>query len=152
MVLSRGDPAPDIEAPDQHGQVVKLRDLRGRWVVLFFYPADDTPGCTAEACGFRDDARAWEQAGAVVVGVSTQGVASHQAFASKHGLDFTLLADTDKRVGKALDALNLLGYAKRVTYLIDPQGTIARVWPHVSPRHHSQEVLAALAELRAKPA
>lgn len=144
-LLREGDEAPDVGAPDQTGTMVRLRDLRGRPVVLFFYPADHTPGCTTEACGFRDDGPSLERAGAVVLGVSTQGVASHRAFAEKLGLGFPLLADADKAVCRAFGALNLLGYAKRVTFLIGRDGRIARVWPHVSPRGHSADVLGALA-------
>lgn len=151
MTLLRvGDEAPDFEAPDQRGQTVRLRDLRGRPVVLYFYPADDTPGCTAEACGFRDDTEAWQRAGAAVLGVSTQGVESHRRFAEKYRLGFTLVADPGKAVCRAYGALGLLGVAKRVTYLLDAEGRIARVWAHVNPRGHSQDVLGAVAALPAR--
>lgn len=143
-LLPVGAEAPDFEAPDQHGRTVRLSDHRGTPVVLYFYPADDTPGCTAEACGFRDDARAWEEAGAVVMGVSTQGVASHRRFAEKHRLSFTLVADPSKEVCRAYGTLGLLGYAKRVTYLVGRDGRVARVWHSVSPSGHSREVLEAL--------
>lgn len=148
-LLPVGAEAPGFEAQDERGQPVRLRDFRGRPVVLYFYPADDTPGCTAEACGFRDDAAAWAEAGAAVLGVSTQGVASHAAFAAKYRLAHTLVADPAKTVCRAYGALGLLGYAKRVTYLIGPDGRIARVWGTVLPHRHSREVLDAV---RALPA
>jgi thioredoxin-dependent peroxiredoxin len=143
-VLAPGTAAPDFDALDQRGQPVRFGDLRGKWVVLYFYPADDTPGCTAESCAFRDDAAALQDAGAMIVGVSTQGVASHAAFASKHRLPFTLVADTTKEVCKAYGALGLLGTAKRVTYLISPEGDVVRAWRVLDPRRHSQQVLEAL--------
>lgn len=143
-LLKPGDEAPDFEALDQQGQPVRLRDHRGKPVVLYFYPADDTPGCTAEACGFRDDAEAWRAAGAVVMGVSTQGVDSHGRFADKHHLDFTLVADPGKQVCRAYGALGFTGLAKRVTYLVGPDGKVAKVWAQVSPRGHSHEVVEAV--------
>lgn len=148
-LLPVGQQAPDFEATDQHGARLRLADLRGRWVVLYFYPVDDTPGCTAEACGFRDDAKAFEEAGAVVVGVSTQDEASHRAFAAKYGLPFALLADPEKRITKAFGAIGLFGLAKRVTYLLAPDGRVARAWDKVNPQRHSREVLEAVAALRA---
>lgn len=151
-MLREGTAAPDFEAQDQHGRPVSLAQHRGKWVVLYFYPADDSTGCTMEACGFRDDIGAWRDAGAVVLGVSGEGVASHSAFAAKHDLNFTLVADPTKAVCKAYGALNLLGYAKRVTYLIDTQGKVARTWRVLDPRRHSAQVLEALQELRARPA
>jgi peroxiredoxin Q/BCP len=146
-LLPEGAPAPDFAARDQRGGTVRLAEHRGKAVVLYFYPMDDTPGCTAEACGFRDDIPAWQRAGAVVMGVSTQGVDSHRGFAAKHALPFPLLADTDKAICRAYGALGLTGLARRVTYLIGPDGRVARAWDKVSPRGHSQEVLAALAGL-----
>jgi peroxiredoxin Q/BCP len=139
--------APAFVLKDQHGNTHRLADYAGRSVIVYFYPKDDTPGCTVEACGFRDDADALARAGAVVMGVSTQDVASHQAFAEKYKLAFTLVADPDKRVTKTYGALNLVGYAKRVTYLIGPDGRVARVWDKVSPRGHSREVLEAVQAL-----
>ena len=150
-LLEPGTEAPDFAAQDQHGQPVRLRDLRGKVVVLWFYPADDTPGCTAEACGFRDDVAPLREAGAVVLGVSTQGVDSHRRFAEKYGLPFTLVADEAKEVTRAYGALGLFGVAKRVTYLIGPDGRVARVWGHVSPRGHSREVLEAIQGMAAAP-
>lgn len=146
-LLEPGSVAPDFEAQDQEGEPWSLADLRGKPVVLYFYPMDDTPGCTAEACGFRDEAAARERAGAVVLGVSTQDAASHRRFAAKHRLDFPLLVDRGKRICKAYGALGLTGLAKRVTYLIGPDGRVARVWGTVDARHHSQEVLAAVQAL-----
>jgi len=149
-LLAPGEAAPDFEAPDQNGRAVRLADYRGKWVVLYFYPADETPGCTVESCAFRDGIEDFEAAGAVVLGVSTQDASSHDAFARRHRLPFTLLADTDKVVCKAYGALGLFGYAKRITYLLDPEGKVARVWPSVSPRAHAGEVLEALAAARSE--
>ncbi|MCA1814156.1 MAG: peroxiredoxin [Halobacteriales archaeon] len=143
-MLRVGDRAPGFAAQDQDGELRTLDALRGQHVVLFFYPADETPGCTAEACAFRDEAEALRAAGVAVLGVSTQGVASHARFAARHGLPYPLLADVDKALCKAYGALGLLGVAKRVTYLIAPDGRIARVWQRVSPAGHAREVLAAL--------
>lgn len=143
-LLKPGEEAPDFEALDQHGRPVRLRDHRGRPVVLYFYPADDTPGCTAEACGFRDDAGAWRAAGAVVMGVSTQGMDSHRRFADRFRLDFTLVADPGKQVCRAYGTLGFTGLAKRVTYLVGPDGRVAKVWEQVSPRGHSRDVMEAV--------
>lgn len=142
--IGAGDQAPDFEARDQHGQRIRLRDLKGRAVVLYFYPADDTPGCTIEACSFRDEGEAFRARGAIVLGVSTQDGESHRRFAAKHGLTFSLLADPDKAIARAYGALGLLGYAKRVTFLIGPDGRVARVFGSVSPGAHAAEVVAAI--------
>lgn len=143
-MLRAGQPAPDFAAPDQEGRVRTLAEFRGRHLVLYFYPVDDTPGCTAEACGFRDSAGELARAGVQVVGVSTQDAASHARFAGKLRLAFPLLADTDKRICKAYGALGLLGVAKRVTFLVGPDGRVERVWEHVRAHGHAREVLEAL--------
>ena len=149
-LLQPGDPAPDFDLEAAGGRVA-LRDLRGKRVVLYFYPKDDTPGCTKEACGFRDSSTDFAQAGAVVVGVSPDPVASHQRFASKYDLPFLLASDPDHQVASAYGAWGpkkFMGRAYegvlRTTYLIDPDGRIARVFPDVTPDGHAQEVLAAL--------
>lgn len=150
-MLNVGDPAPDFTLPDDQGQPVTLSALRGRPVILYFYPRDDTPGCTTEACSFRDAWQAFQEAGAVVLGVSTDSVQSHQKFKQKYGLPFTLLADTDHHVAeqygvwgeKTFMGKRYLGVS-RVTYLIDEQGRIKQVWPKVKPEGHALEILKAL--------
>jgi len=150
-----GDPAPDIALPDETGTVHRLADQRGRWTVVYFYPKDDTPGCTVEACEFREANDTIAERGADVWGVSPQGAASKRAFSEKFGLPFTLLADEDHAVADAYGSwVEKENYGKtywgvaRRTYLIDPNGRIARVWPKVKPEGHAAEVLAALDELQ----
>lgn len=147
-LLEPGTPAPDFMAQDQNGEVRQLRILnRDRPVVLFFYPRDGTPGCTREACAFRD---AWDRlqaTGAIVVGVSTDDVESHARFASEHELPFPLLSDPDGHVLRAYGVPSRLGMAARVTYVIGADGRIARVFPEVDPAVHADEVIAALSEL-----
>ncbi len=144
MALAEGTVAPKIETVDQDGKRVTL-DFQGI-TVLYFYPKDDTPGCTAEACSFRDDLQEFVRRGIRVYGVSTDDAESHKKFAQKYGLNFTLLADPNKKICRAYDVLNLLGFAQRVTFIIK-DGVIARVFPKVSPNGHSHEVLQALDEL-----
>ena len=130
MRLQRGDPAPEFEAKDQDGKTVRLSDHRGRWVVLYFYPHDFTAVCTREACHFRDELSNFDRLDAVVIGVSTQGERSHGAFARKHGLNFRLVADIDKRIANAYGGTRLLlGTAKRITFVLDPEGRIVD-WHH----------------------
>jgi peroxiredoxin Q/BCP len=151
-----GEPAPEIELPDETGAVHRLSDERGRWVVLYFYPTDDTPGCTTEACEFRDANDDILGRDAVVWGVSPQGPSSKAAFKAKHQLPFTLLADEDHHVSEAYGTwVEKSNYGRtyfgtgRTTFLIDPRGSVARVWPKVTPQGHATEVLAALDEARA---
>lgn len=149
--LAVGDPAPAFELVDQDGELRRLADYRGRWVVLYFYPRDDTPGCTAEACNFRDDVPRLRQLGAQVLGVSMDSRESHAAFAAKHHLPFPLLADRDGRVARAYGAFFGLGplrFARRHTFLIDPEGRVARVYRKVKPGSHSDEVVAAVVALQ----
>ncbi|MEC7518495.1 MAG: peroxiredoxin [Myxococcota bacterium] len=147
-LLSEGDPAPDFVAQDQDGEIRQLRAIRGdRPVVLFFYPRDGTPGCTAEACAFRDAWDRIEATGATVVGVSTDDVAAHRAFAEEHGLQFTLLADPEGEILEKYRVPSRMGMAARLTYLIDGEGRVARVFPDVDPAVHVDEVLAAIAAL-----
>ncbi len=155
-VPPEGAPAPDFRLPDATGTEHGLSDYRGRWVVLYFYPADDTPGCTTEACQFRDRHAAIEAAGAVVLGVSPDDPASHARFQAKYDLPFTLLADVDHRVAERYGAWQLkTSYGRsqmgvvRSTFLIDPEGRIARVWPKVKADGHAEEVLAALTDEQA---
>jgi peroxiredoxin Q/BCP len=152
-----GDVAPDVALPDASGTIHRLADQRGRWTVLYFYPKDDTPGCTVEACEFRDANETIVERGADVWGVSPQGAKSKRAFSEKFGLPFTLLADEDHAVadeyGSWVEKQNYgktyWGVARR-TFLIDPNGRVAKVWPKVKPEGHAAEVLAALDEAQAR--
>jgi thioredoxin-dependent peroxiredoxin len=143
---TEGSEAPDFTLPSQEG-TVSLRDYRGKWVVLYFYPKDLTPGCSREAHNFQGDQTKYAERNAVVLGVSVDSVDSHKKFCAKEGLNFKLLADTDHQVSDAYDSLTNLGvvkFSKRHTFLIDPQGKIARVYTSVDPPKHSAEVLAEL--------
>ena len=141
--------APDFEGEDQRGARFRLSDLRGRWVVLYFYPKDETVGCTREACAFRDEFEGIQALGADVVGVSVQDRESHRQFAEHRRLTFRLIADREKRVTRQYDALGLLGLAKRVTYLIDPQGVIRDAYrSEVAPTSHVARVKDFLARAR----
>ena len=145
-----GAEAPSFDLPDQNGKRHKLADYAGRWVALYFYPKDDTPGCTKEACDFRDNVFAFRKIGAEIIGVSTDDVSSHKAFAEKYGLPFPLLADRDGRLSRAYGVYATKGvmkYAKRQSFLIDPEGHIVRHYQKVDPESHSKEVLADLREL-----
>lgn len=150
-VPAAGQPAPDFTLPDQSGKLRRLSDWRGKWLVLYFYPKNDTPGCTEEACTFRDD---WEQLsalGAEVVGISVDDSASHAAFAQKYKLPFPLLADTQGEVAQRYGAISdwkLFKFAKRYTFLIDPQGLIAKVYLSVNTSRHSAEIVADLKQLK----
>jgi peroxiredoxin Q/BCP len=142
-----GERAPDFEARGQNGQAVALASFRGRPVVLYFYPKDDTPGCTAEACSFRDSMSVLRDRGIGVLGVSVDSEESHAGFASKYQLNFTLLSDTKKSIVRAYGVESLFGTAKRMTYIIGPDGTIKYVFPHVSTKTHGDDVLKKLEEL-----
>ncbi len=145
--LGEGTKAPAFEAKDQHGALVRLSDFKGKAaVVLYFYPKDDTPGCTAQACSLRDGFAAIQAAGAVILGVSTDDGVSHKAFAEKYHLPFSILADPDKRIIGVfgVGTIPLLGYARRVTFLIDRQGIIRRVIKDTRTQDHDQQVLALL--------
>jgi len=146
-----GMPAPAFRLQDQHEAWVSLAEQKGKWVVLYFYPLDDSPGCTTEACEFRDNIFAFRKLGVNVLGVSVQDVASKKAFASKFSLPFPVLADTDKSVAKAYGVLSLIGYARRDTFVIDPQGRVARHYLGVDPKTHSAQLLVDLKAL-VKPA
>lgn len=150
--LAVGNPAPSFVLNDQQGQAHRLTDHRGRWVVLYFYPKDDTPGCTAQACGFRDDIAALRAMGVSVIGISLDDEASHKRFAAKYALPFPLLADVRGETAKAYGALWGLGplrFAKRQTFLIDPAGNIAKIYRRVDPKGHSDRVIADLRALGA---
>jgi thioredoxin-dependent peroxiredoxin len=155
-VLAEGDKAPAFSLPDQNGEKVKLSDLKGQTIVLYFYPKADTSGCTTQACGVRDRRADYEAAGARVIGVSPDEVKDVDKFAGKYDLDFTLLADTDHAVAekygtwveKSMYGRRYMG-VQRATFIIDPKGKIARVFPKVQPKQHDDLVLKALDELAA---
>jgi peroxiredoxin Q/BCP len=143
MPLSVGDTAPSFTAKDTHGNTVSLSDFAGKTVVLYFYPKDDTPGCTKEACGFRDAYADYQGKDIVVLGVSMDDEASHQQFTEKFNLPFPLLADTDGAITKAYD-VDGGGYAKRVTYVIDGSGKISKVYTTVKTDSHANDILLEL--------
>lgn len=148
MKLQIGDAAPDFTSKDQQGNAVKLSDLRGKKVVLYFYPKDDTSGCTAQACSLNDNLPALQAAGYTVIGVSTDDEKSHQKFITKYGLNFTLLADTDKQVVELYDVWQEKSmYGKkymgtvRTTFLIDEQGIITDIISKVDTKEHAKQIL-----------
>jgi thioredoxin-dependent peroxiredoxin len=146
-----GSAAPDFTLASQEGASVSLQDYRGSWVVLYFYPKDQTPGCTREAHNFQVDQPEYAERHAVVLGVSVDSVDSHKKFCAKEGLNFKLLADRDGKVSNAYGSLTNLGvvkFAARHTFLIDPGGRIAKAYTSVDPVRHSEEVLAALDQLQ----
>ena len=144
---AEGSAAPDFTLPSQEGSSVSLKDYRGKWVVLYFYPKDQTPGCSREAHNFQVDGPKFSERNAVVLGVNTDTVDSHKKFCAKEGLNFKLLADTNHEVTESYGSLLNLGVvkvAKRHTFLIDPTGKIATAYTSVDPVKHSAEVLAEL--------
>jgi len=146
-----GSAAPDFTLPSQDGASITLKDYRGSWVVLYFYPKDQTPGCTREAHNFQVDQAKYAERHAVVLGVSVDSVDSHKKFCAKEGLNFKLLADTDGKVSDAYGSLTNLGvvkFAARHTFLIDPEGRVAKAYTSVDPARHTEEVLGALDELQ----
>ena len=148
---SEGSNAPDFTLPSQEGATVSLKDYRGKWVVLYFYPKDQTPGCTREAHNFQVDQSKYAEHNAVVLGVSVDSVDSHKKFCAKEGLNFKLLADTEHKVTDSYGSLTNLGlvkFAARHTFLIDPNGKIAKVYTSVDPSKHSEEVLEELEQLQ----
>jgi peroxiredoxin Q/BCP len=150
-VIAEGEMAPDFELQTDTNESVRLSDFRGKPVVLYFYPKDNTPGCTKEACGIRDAWGEFERRGAVVLGVSADSVASHERFKAKHRLPFTLLADTEHEVAELYGAWQPKRFAGRSflgivrsTFLIDAEGRITKVWPKVDPAEHADWVLDQL--------
>jgi len=147
-MLQQGGQAPDFRLEDQNGTAHTLSDYKGTWVVLYFYPKDDTPGCTAEACAFRDEFAAFQKNGIVVLGVSIDSAQRHAKFIAKYNLPFTLLADTEKAVvaqygvwgKKKFMGREYMG-TNRVSFLIDPDGKIIKVYPKVKPADHARQVL-----------
>lgn len=153
MPISANQPAPDFALQDENGQVRRLSDYRGQPLVLYFYPKDDTPGCTVEACNFRDDYHVYEEAGVPILGVSPDSPKSHTKFKQKFNLPFTLLADEDHAVANAYGVWGLKKFMGkeyegilRTTFLIGPDGQIVKVFENVKPDGHSAEVLAVLKE------
>lgn len=151
LALKEGDKAPAFTADTNGGGRVSLADFKGQNVILYFYPKDDTPGCTKEACAFRDEFAAFKKRGAVVLGVSVDPVKSHDKFVEKYKLPFTLLADVDKKIVEAYGVWGQKTFmgrkylgVHRVTFLIGGDGRIKKIWPKVKPEEHAQEVLAAL--------
>jgi thioredoxin-dependent peroxiredoxin len=154
-VPAGGTAAPEFSLPDQSGAPRRLTEWRGRWVVLYFYPKDDTPGCTTEACSFRDDISVITALGAQVVGISVDDTVSHKAFAEKHRLPFPLLSDATAEAAKRYGAVSdwlVMKVAKRYTFIIDPAGRIAKVYLAVDPSRHSQEIVADLKLLQGRQA
>ncbi|MDX1796259.1 MAG: peroxiredoxin [Hydrogenovibrio sp.] len=148
-----GQPAPEFALPDQHHQTIRLSDYRGHWVVLYFYPKDDTPGCTTEACSFRDNINRLIAQKAVILGISVDDVDSHQAFTQKYDLPFPLLSDPEGHVAERYESLlNLwvVKFAKRHTFIIDPAGRIAKIYRDVTPEEHVATVLEDLKHLQQK--
>ncbi|MGF1499575.1 MAG: thioredoxin-dependent thiol peroxidase [Elainellaceae cyanobacterium] len=155
MALQIGDPAPDFSLPDGDGQIVNLADFQGQRVVLYFYPRDNTPGCTKEACGFRDAYADYQARDAVVLGVSTDDAKSHTKFSTKHSLPFPLLTDADGQVATAYGCYGLKKFMgkeyvgiTRSTFIIGPDGTIEKIYSKVKPEPHAAEVLADLDQLQ----
>ena len=154
MDLKVGDSAPDFELPDQDGKIHKLSDYQGQKILVYFYPKDDTPGCTIEACQIRDDFPKFNSVKAKILGISTDSVESHKKFSQKHSLPFTLLADANKEVVKAYNVYKpkkflgkeFLG-TQRTSFLIDGDGKIAKIYEKVKPALHAEEVLRDLANL-----
>jgi len=153
MTLSVGDPAPEFTLPDQNGALVSLKDFRGKTVVLYFYPKDSTPGCTTEACGFRDLHEQFTAQNAVILGVSADAAKSHQKFIAKFNLPFLLLADTDYAIATAYDSYGKKKFMgkeymgiMRHTYVIDPDGKIAKIYRNVKPADHPAQVLADICQ------
>lgn len=150
-----GTKAPDFTLPDQDGKMHTLSAYQGKWVLLYFYPKDDTPGCTAQACAIRDAEPDFKKLKAVVLGISVDTVKSHKKFAEKYGLPFTLLADEDKKVVKKYGVWGLKKFmgreyegVMRTSFLVDPEGKIARVYENVKAAQHAEMVLADLNQLR----
>jgi len=148
-----GDHAPDFNLPDQNGQSHTLKEYSGKWLVLYFYPKDDTPGCTLEACAFRDDLHELTELGAQVVGISVDDSNSHAEFARKYHLPFPLLADKTTEVAQSYGVLLnliLLKVARRYTFLIDPQGKVNKVYDKVETSRHSKEIIEDMRHLTGK--
>ncbi len=153
--VKEGEKAPDFELQDQEGKTVRLSDYMGKnWVVLYFYPKDDTPGCTKEACSFRDNLNQLQALNVTVLGVSVDDIRSHKKFSEKFNLNFPILSDTEYQACKRYGTLSgMLGIklAHRSTFIIDPHGIVRKVFPNVQPKDHAIEVAQALRELQKPP-
>lgn len=151
--VSVGKPAPDFELVDQHNKPHRMGDYRGRWLVMYFYPKADTPGCTTEACEFRDDVFILRRMNVALLGVSTDDVKTQKEFSDKYHLPFPLLSDADGSVATRYGSYSSFGpfsFAKRHTFIVDPQGNIAKVYRDVRPKVHSDQVIADLRQLGAE--
>ncbi|MEO5968742.1 MAG: peroxiredoxin [Bdellovibrionia bacterium] len=150
LAMKVGDPVPDFSLPNQDGKVVKLSSFQGKPVLLFFYPKDQTPGCTKEACSFRDEYSKFKKLGAVVLGISKQDSKEHQKFIEKHKLPFDLLVDNDGAVAKSfgVGTIPIIGLLKRKSVLIGPDGKLVRFYDDVDPNTHTSEVLKDLENLK----
>ena len=146
-VPEQGQRLPDVEFITENGERLAAEDLSGQKTVLYFYPKDSTPGCTKEACAFRDRMDDYKRAGVKVYGVSLDSPESHHTFREKYGLNFPLLTDEEGRASEALGVLGERGKARRVTFLLDPEGRISKVYPEVSPQTHAEEILEDAASL-----
>jgi peroxiredoxin Q/BCP len=148
--VKAGDQAPDFEGPTGDGRTLGLKDFHGKNIVLYFYPKDDTPGCTKEACSFRDNIQPIRSLGAEIIGVSVDSVESHKRFSTRFKLPFPLISDKQKRIANAYGVMKDVGLGtKRVTFIIDRDGKIAKVFPKVDVSKHTEEVVAVLKELSA---
>jgi thioredoxin-dependent peroxiredoxin len=149
-----GKPAPEFRLQDQNGKWQTLAEHRGKWIALYFYPKDQTPGCTTQACEFRDNIFAFKQANAVILGISVDDVKSHEEFAKKHSLPFPILADPTKETAKKYGVLKsyfgAMELAKRDTFVIDPEGRLVKHYADVDPKGHSQVVLAEIKAMQKK--
>jgi peroxiredoxin Q/BCP len=158
MNVQIGAPAPQFSLPDQTGVNQNLRDYRGKWVVVYFYPKDDTPGCTLEACSFRDNYNEYQKQGIVILGISQDSKSSHASFQHKYSVPFPLLSDEAHQVINAYGAWQpkkfmgkeFLG-TKRMTFLINPAGNLVKIYKNVNPKNHAAEILTDIADLLRKP-
>ena len=152
--LNVGDVAPKFSLPDQNGVVRIVEEFSGKWLLIYFYPKDNTPGCTTEACEIRDAWGEFKKTGAEVVGISTDSVESHKKFGGKHSLPFTILSDTEKKVVEAYGVWGMKSFMgktfmgiRRTSFLIDPRGKIAKIYENVKPAEHAKEVLRDIQSL-----
>lgn len=150
-LLPVGAVAPALSGEDADGKTVRLADVRGKFAAVYFYPKDDTPGCTKQACAFRDAFDRLRENGVVVFGVSRDSQASHREFRQKYELPFPLVADESGEVARAYGVPSRLGMSSRVTFLVDPEGKVVRVFPDVDPAVDAENVLAAVRDVRVKP-
>ena len=144
MEVKEGDMFPDFKLKADDGKEVSLSDVKGKKGVVYFYPKDDTPGCTKEACSFRDSINSFESQRIPVFGISVDSIESHKKFKNKYSIPFTLLSDSDKKVIAKLGIKSILGVASRVTFILDENGKILKIYPKVSPDKHAEEILAFL--------